>query len=380
MRFEKAIQSPDNYLQHHLGYTLSELMAPIGENHVGDSVRNNGVYFNIKKARDADDPSLPMGVWTHDLKTADWQEVKQLALSSLAEKSKDLQLVVWLFEANIHLDGFAGVAPAAFLIQSLCQQYWDDMYPIMEDSDIEYRTNPLNWLNDKLTAILQRLPLTSSQLDGAEYCWNDWIKAQHNEKLKKQQQLPDNWHGLTPQIFKQRLVATQSEKLMQTYSINEDGLSAMKELQSWLDQCCGNDSPNLNDIITVLNDINVMFSGELQRRGINVAAENMHMAGGQASENSAEQGGNIPESAGGGDGGNFSSNGTIKDRTEAFVLLRKAAEFLMNDDPHSPVPYLVQTACEWGAQTAPDLYQELFLVNGGQLNIFELMGLEVDKS
>ena len=68
----------------------------------------------------------------------------------------------------------------------------------------------------------------------------------------------------------------------------------------------------------------------------------------------------------------------LRDRTDAFIALRKAAEFLMNDDPHSPVPYLIYTACDWGEKTAPDLYQELFLTKGGQLNIFEMMGLKAE--
>jgi type VI secretion system protein ImpA len=392
MRFESAIQSPDDYLQHYLGYTLSGLMAPIGENDVGESVRHNGVYFNIKNARASDDASLPMGVWTHDLKTADWHEVKQLALTALAEKSKDLQLGVWLFEANIHLDGFVGVAPSAFLIKALCQEYWPNMHPEMVDSDIEYRTNPLSWINDKLTPVLKLIPITSAQLDGDEYCWNDWISAQHYEKLKSQQQLPKQWDGVTPQIFKQRLAATPSDNLMALYWVNEDGLQAMEELQSWLDQCCGNDSPNLTDITSILSSINEMLSTELQRRGadfsLDVMADSAPLSMAGANENddsdstndnsSGHQGNDAPGGAGG--GGNFSGNGQIRDRTDAFICLRKAAEFLMNDDPHSPVPYLVQTACDWGDKSAPDLYQELFLTKGGQLNIFELMGLDVDKT
>jgi len=391
MRFDRATQSPDDYLQHYLGYTLKGLMAPIGDNDVGESVRHNGVYFNIKNARESDDPTLPMGVWTHELKTADWGQVKQLALTALAEKSKDLQLGVWLFEANIHIDGFAGVAPSAFLIKALCEEYWPNMHPEMVDSDIEYRTNPLSWLNDKLTPVLQLLPITSAQLDGEEYCWNDWTRAQHYEKLKNQQQLPNHWDGLTPQLFKQRLGATPSEYLTQLYWINTDGLQAMIELQTWLDQCCGSESPNLTDITSILNSINEMLSSELQRRGVPIKSptELLLMAESEEGDNSnsshdsdsSDNQGAAPGGSGSGGGnGGFSENGQIRDRTDAFICLRKAAEFLMNDDPHSPVPYLVETACQWGDKSAPDLYKDLFLAKGGQLNIFEIMGLDIDKN
>jgi len=392
MKFENAAHAPDDYLQHYLGYTLSSLMTPIGENDVGESVRHNGVYFNIKNARASDDPTLSRGVWTHELKTADWHEVKKIALTALAEKSKDLQLGVWLFEANVHLDGFSGIAPSAFLIKALCQEYWPIMHPEMVDSDIEYRTNSLSWLNGKLTKVLQLIPITSAQLDGDEYCWNDWMSAQHYEKLKTQQQLSNQWDGVTLQLFKQRLAATPSEHLTQLYRTNEDGLQAMTELQQWLDECCGEDSPNLTDITGIINQINEMLTIELQRRGITLATtdEFQLMADEDSGDNNGSdsnpQGDDVPAGGGsnggnsGGNSGSFSGYGNIKDRTEAFICLRKVAEFLMNDDPHSPVPYLVDTACEWGSKKAPDLYQELFLIKGGQLNIFEMMGLEVDQN
>ena len=385
MRFIKAEQAPDEYIQHYMGVSLTELLAPIGEDKVGESVRHNGVYFNIKEARDSDDPTLPLGVWTHDLKTANWHQVKQLALSALAEKSKDLQLGVWLFEASIHINGFDGIAPAALLIKELCEEYWPTMHPQMVDDDIEYRTNPLNWLNDKLTPILKQTPITLAQLDGEEYSWNDWETAQHYEKLNNQQQVTSKWDGPTPKAFKQRLGATGSDDLLKLIWNIEDGIQALDNLQEWLDDCCGSDSPNLADMNNLLNQIFEMVGTELQRRGISATLkQDQLMAAGESeqadgNDESAGDDNSAGGNNGGSGGGGNRSNSEILDRTDAFVSLRKAAEFLMKDNPHSPVPYLVYTACEWGEKSAPDLYQELFLIKGGQLNIFEMMGLEVDQ-
>ena len=66
----------------------------------------------------------------------------------------------------------------------------------------------------------------------------------------------------------------------------------------------------------------------------------------------------------------------IRDRAEADALLEQAASFLQRDDPHSPVPYLVRRAAEWGKLNAAALYQELFLRRGGQVHIFDVMGLD----
>ncbi|WP_258898281.1 hypothetical protein [Burkholderia glumae] len=48
----------------------------------------------------------------------------------------------------------------------------------------------------------------------------------------------------------------------------------------------------------------------------------------------------------------------------------------MRQEPHSPVPYLVRRATLWGRMNTAELYQELFLRLGGQLNIFEMVGIE----
>jgi len=63
-------------------------------------------------------------------------------------------------------------------------------------------------------------------------------------------------------------------------------------------------------------------------------------------------------------------------REYAYSLLREATEILIDDDPHSPVPYIVTEAVNLGQLRTPQLYEELFVKRKGNLNLFELMGLE----
>lgn len=344
-------------------------MAPIADNPVGESVRHNGVYFAIKEARRSDDPTLPQGVWTHDLKTADWEQVEKTALNALCNKSKDLQLGVWLMESSIHRYGFAGVAPAAILIRSLCQCYWDSMHPQMEDGDIEFRTNPINWINEKLSLQLRLVPLTNADIDSKEMSWSDWENTQRYELLKRQQQEAFDWKGPTAEAFKHHMAATSKEFLQALNADISDGARAVDELMEWLDDTCGDDSPSLTEISHLLRDISQMVGSELQRRGVSMANEDVDDSAAGSADDPL-----VPPAAGGQGG-----NGPLKNRADAFALLYKAAEFLMRDDPHSPVPYLVYTACAWGEKSAPDLYQELFLQKGGQLSIFEVMGLDTSE-
>lgn len=381
---EQALVSPElnAYIEHYFGHSLDELMAPIGESQVGESVRHNGVYFQIKEARRADDQTLPQGVWTHEMKTADWGVVEKTALNALCSKSKDLQLGVWLMESSINRYGFNGVAPAAVLIHALCQSYWDSMHPQMQDGDIEFRTNPINWINEKVALQLRLVPITHSALDGAEMSWNDWESAQRYEQLKLSQKNDVEWEGATSEAFKQRLAATSKTFLISQCKQLEDGCRAIDELVNWLNQQCGEDSPSLGEVTSLMKSVLSLSQDELRRRGVRFTTANEDN---EESDTSAANGNNDGHGSGAGSGNGGSDNGDfdlgpIKNRADAYAKLREAAAFLMNDDPHSPAPYLINTACDWGTYSAPDLYRYLFLEKGGQLSVFEIMGLDVGKT
>ena len=72
----------------------------------------------------------------------------------------------------------------------------------------------------------------------------------------------------------------------------------------------------------------------------------------------------------------FTSDYSIKSREQAYQYLSAAADYLSKEDSHSPVPYLIFKAIDWGRLNTTELYQELFVRHGGSLNIFDLVGLE----
>src|SRR5258707_170038 len=75
----------------------------------GTDLRWTLEWDRIKEARRADD-DLESGKWAkREHKSADWRAVRDLATSMLRERSKDLQLAMWLTEANLKLHGFAGL-------------------------------------------------------------------------------------------------------------------------------------------------------------------------------------------------------------------------------------------------------------------------------
>jgi type VI secretion system protein ImpA len=99
-----------------------------------------------------------------------WALLRDLAADALANKSKDLRLAIWLLEASVKLHGFAGVRDGLLVIRELLAGFWDSgLHPLIEDGDLESRSGPLEWLNDKLADSISEIPLTLRPAPGTNY-------------------------------------------------------------------------------------------------------------------------------------------------------------------------------------------------------------------
>src|SRR6185436_10729240 len=122
-----------------------DLLNPIaGDNPSGANLRYAPVFDKIKEARREEDDA-PQGDWKRDRKTADSKTVIKLAGETLATKSKDLQLAAWITEAQLRLEGFSGLRQGLDLIRGLIENFWDTLYPEIEDGDLELRVAPVEW-------------------------------------------------------------------------------------------------------------------------------------------------------------------------------------------------------------------------------------------
>ena len=146
-----------------------DLLNPIpGENPCGENLRYAAVYDKIKEARREDD-DVPQGDWQYERKAADYPLVLKLAGEALATKSKDLQIAVWLTEALIKTESFAGLRAGLDLISGLIENFWDGLYPEIEDGDLELRAAPLDWLGSRMDATLRSLPITKTGINWYQF-------------------------------------------------------------------------------------------------------------------------------------------------------------------------------------------------------------------
>ena len=155
---------------------LDTILAPIaGDNPAGENLRYDPVLDAIQEARREDD-QLDRGAWERDLKKADWELVITLAVDALSEKTKDLQIAVWLTEALVKTKGFPGLEAGLQLLSGFLETFWDNLYPQIENDDLDYRVGPLQFMNDKVWLAVAEVPLTDPSA-GDGFSWLKWREA-----------------------------------------------------------------------------------------------------------------------------------------------------------------------------------------------------------
>ncbi|HAA76388.1 TPA: type VI secretion system protein TssA [Candidatus Latescibacteria bacterium] len=338
---------------------LERLLAPItAENPAGESLRYEGTYDQIQEARRQDDASLPQGVWETPLKQADWDLVAEICYGALETRSKDLQLAAWLLEAWIHQHGYRGVHQGIMLMVGLCEAFWDDLFPELDEEGMERRLGPVEWVNEKLSIALKMVTVTSGGGDRDAYFWADWEIAATGSQTQDDTEAPTLAEirrdtMLTPQAFYVSLYAELS-----------DSLNAIVELERQLEGA-GGSGPYLYEFRSVTQEIQQWVSSILVEREDEEMPDEPETTEGQEADATAL------EST---EKGTF-GRGLIRGRTEAYQQLSEIADYLAAIEPHSPTPFLIRRAVSWGGMTMTELFEDLVQNESDLRAIYTLLGI-----
>lgn len=354
----------DSIAKRMFGHALSQLLLPIDlQRPAGPSLRSSGLHAALEAARRQDDPSLPLGPWQHELQRADWPAIARQCADTLAHRSKDLQLGVWLLEAQLHLNGIAAVAPCLRLLQGLIANF-PDLHPQPgPDGAPTHRANLLRSLNRRLSVTLRLVPFVATE-DG-RVSWDELERAlriQPAPICADTSTTPATEEATEVKRQQQMVSATPASHVAALWQALDAAYEAAEALRSTIDDTF-EESPSIASFCDVLARMLAWADAELRRRGI-------------ALDEPAEPSTNPPTRQ-------VDRVADIMrppltdgvDRAQAYAMLAAAAEALRRIDPHSPVPYVVQRAIAWGSLNTAELYQELFIRLGGQISIFELLGV-----
>jgi len=331
----------DDHFLRHLGVAFEALAAPVDPiNPTGLPARATSVYRAIIEARQGDEDVQPRGVWQRQPKRSDWPHVSNLAAGALRSQGKDLQLAAWLCESQVHEHGFPALAPCLLLVHTLCDRYWTTLHPQLDNDNADARANILGWLDQKLTPTLRQAPLLTME-DGRAHTWADLEHA-----------TPDHGGHDTADTALQSLpTAMLSERI----TALEDAHEAIILVHRSFDAHPGASTPRLSALADQVDAILTRLYAEQQARTPPPADKPIEPPPAPSPANSTEP----PQ---------------FRDRADAYACLAAAAAYLAHLEPHSPTPYLIKRAVEWGNMNTGALYQELFIRLGGQLSIFDMVG------
>ena len=355
---------------------LDTLLAPIaGEDPAGRDLRHQPVYDEIREARREDDPSLPQGVWETPLKRADWPQVRALATEVLANRSKDLQVANWLTEALTRDYGLVGAAEGLSLEAALCRRYWADLYPKIEDNDLDFRLGVFHWLNERLSLVLQETPVTHIEGgNGRELTWQDWQRAQRMDVMaqrdRREYQRAEAAGEVTRAKFNAGVGLTPTGFYRQLAADLADTRTAADSLIEVLEESCGAEAPSLGRLLEQLTRLDAFARSVLNERGESM--EPMPAEPVSPSE-VAPSGGGLPPAPDSQPG--LSAAGPIRSREEAYRRLAEIAEYLSKVEPHSPTPYLIRRAVAWGNMTLAELLDELTMGERDIGVVYQLLGI-----
>jgi len=259
---------------------IQAIMAPIpGDNPAGEDLRYSATYEELKEARRADDP-LDRGDWQRDIKTADWDKIISLACEALCNRTKDLQIAAFLVEALSNTEDFAGVAAGLNIITGFLQEFWEHLYPQIEEGDLEYRIGPLEFLNEKLWLPIKQIPVTDRTTSG--YSWMKWQESrqvgsekdtrnQNGEVEESKRRAREDLIAegkLTAEEF-DNAVSLSSKAFYQILAENVTAcMEAFKRLDETVDDKFGREAPRLTELKTSLEDCELLISRILKEKRI----------------------------------------------------------------------------------------------------------------
>ncbi|OQY08379.1 MAG: hypothetical protein B6I22_00775 [Desulfobacteraceae bacterium 4572_123] len=258
---------------------INAITSPIpGENPCGENLRYDPVYDEIKEARRADD-ELDRGEWEYEIKVADWDKVMGLCGEALSKRSKDLQIAAWLTEALVRIQGFKGLATGLGILTCFLKDFWDNVYPEIDDDDLDYRVGPLEFLNNKLWLPVKEIPVTDPRVSPG-YSWSLWQESRQvgsakdlvnefgdvndSKKAARDEKIADG--KLPAEDFDGAVASSSKAFYVELDEVLTSCAEAFKTFDETVDEKFGNDGPRLSELKQSIEDCALFISRTLKKK------------------------------------------------------------------------------------------------------------------
>ena len=320
---------------------IGKLSAPISTDFPSGHDLRSGesapLYFRLKDLRTAaraeernPDPDQPFRL------SPVWSEVRTLALDVLEKRTHDLEILTWLVEAELRLDGFAGLGSCFALIARLVEEHFESLHSIDGDS-LADRVAPIAGLNgvNGEGALIQPIRLSPLVPGRRFFACNLW-----DFQLAQRPTEGDRRKALAEAVAEAGLPAMRAH-----LADVETCITAFREMTAALDARCGADAPASSAIRGVLNEarLAIINLAGLEREMANAVSEPDDSSKGDESVNTT----------------NPARPGEIRSREEAFICLAAVADYFRRNEPQSPLSDAIDTVVLRGRMNFAELLAEI---------------------
>lgn len=264
---------------------MSAILAAISEeNPEGADIRYSAIYDEIREARRSEEP-IAEGEWQREGKNPEWGKVISVSLKSLAEKSKDLQVAIWLTEALTHTEGVEGIRAGMSVLEGLLDRFWESAYPQVDEDDYDYRAAPFEFLNEKISSTVRHIPLTDPRTT-AGYSYLKWQESREVANARGEARENLIADGKMPPEEFDSAVAKSSPAFYR--SLAEALCAAVEQFESLekiVDMKFGPHAPGLSKLGTALDECRrLVLKICIEQKGLKEAFGRQAASGGEASE------------------------------------------------------------------------------------------------
>ncbi len=350
---------------------------------VGVDIRNSenqpNAYYKIKDLRGSIRARERQALTLDDMYAlkGEWKLVLESSLKIVEEESKDIEVVAWLIEAAIRVDGFRGLANALSLMHKLLAKYWGSLHPKPDEDGLSATLFPLTGLNGSSNEGTLIMPIRMAPFvelaDGTGISVYDYLKASElpksNPDEQKKKQVSPGFRSLDDLI---QAAKGQSSDYKQTGNWIQKCIESFTTLDQYLTEKCGQDAPPTSAIKNALADAWNAFSAIT-----NTSLKDLDEVARMESETLAveevkEKNGEIVMR----ESSNSLETYYPSSREDALLMIAKVSDYFRDTEPHSPLSYQIDQVERWGRMGLRELMNELLDDEKSKEQYFRLVGLK----
>ena len=373
---------------------FSAALTPINADvKAGFDIRNHPEYadafYELRDLRNAIRAQERRALSLEDLYAlgSEWKQVQTACVDILVTQSKDVEVLAWLAEATIRVDGFVGLAEVFDVIDQTLREYWGGIYPLPDEEGISATLFPLTGLNGDNGEGTLVMPIRMASVittpAGEMISGWDYIKACDLAKLtddsKRQRKIDDGIKTIDQ--LQQLMQGTDSVQIKTTARAIDACKQNFASIDDFLQDQCGYDSPPTSAIKNVLSTAWDALAA-IARIDTSIL-EDPKPAEEEASE--LEDDSDKPEVR-----SSKSAQNTVvqfrpeayypSSREEALIMVSRLSAFFRDTEPHSPLSYQMERVERWGRMGLAELMDELLDDDTTRHQFFRLIGLSKDSN